>query len=166
LRVPGWCTAHTLRINQTPSSAPIDRGYLVVRRQWQVGDVVELDLAMPPRLTAAHPRVDAVHDMLAIERGPLVYCLEQADQAPEVEVLDALLDPSAPIEATWRPELLAGVVELRTRGAVVEPLAELYAPFGSDRAARHAAELVAIPYWAWANRTPGAMRVWIPRHRS
>ncbi len=164
LRVPGWCTSHRLRLNQTPSSAPLDHGYLVVRRQWQAGDVVELDLAMPPRLTAAHPRVDAVHDMLAIERGPLVYCLEQADQVPGVEVLDALLDPAAPIEVSWRPQLLGGVVALRTRGAVVESPAELYAPFGADRAAREA-ELLAIPYWAWANRTPGAMRVWTPHHR-
>ncbi len=164
LRVPGWCSSHALRINQTPVTAPVERGYLVIRRQWQAGDSVDLELAMPPRLTAAHPRVDAVHDMLAIERGPLVYCLEQTDQAPDVDVLDVLLDPSASIAATWVPEQLGGVVELRTRGAVVEPPAELYPAFGGERAAREVA-LVAVPYWAWANRTPGAMRVWTPRRR-
>jgi hypothetical protein len=130
LRVPAWCEGARLAVNgEQVDAAP-------VRRVWSAGDRVVLDLPLAPRLTAPHPRVDAVRGCLAIERGPLVYCLEEAD-APGADLADVVLDPDAPLGETERPDLLGGVVTVE-------------------------AQATAVPYFAWANRGLGAMRVWIP----
>ena len=85
LRVPGWADGATLTADGEPHDAAAGT-YASVRRQWRVGDVVELALPMPVRFTAADERVDAVRGCLAIERGPLVYAVEAVDQAPDVRV--------------------------------------------------------------------------------
>jgi DUF1680 family protein len=92
---------------------------------------------MPVRWTVGHERVDAVRGCTAVERGPLVYCLEQADQPADVLVDDVHLS-SDEGEAAWNPDLLGGVTVVRMAG------------------------LTAIPYFAWANRGAAPMRVWIP----
>lgn len=102
---------------------------------------------------------------MAVERGPIVYCFEQVDQPEGVSVLDAELGVAGPFDAVWRPELLDGVVQVEASGTVPAPGSsdQLYAPLGTWRDARRsAARLHAIPYDAWANRGPAAMRVWIP----
>ena len=140
-------------------------GYATLERRWQEGDVVELRLPMPARLTAAHPRIDATRASVAIERGPLVYCLEQCDQEAGVDVLDVEIDERAPLKAVWREDLLGGVVAVEAQGQALEPARlGLYVPLARlAEIPRRPARLVAIPYYAWANREPGAMRVWIPR---
>ena len=112
-------------------------------RQWRPGDQVLLDVDMPARLTAPDPRIDAVRGCLAIERGPLVYCIETADLTAGGELEDVVLDPAAqPVERP-RPDVAPSVVGLDIPGA------------GSTGVG-------AIPYYAWANRSVEAMRVWIP----
>jgi DUF1680 family protein len=159
LRVPAWCSTPSVSVAATLGSD----GYLAVDRVWRSGDRLELNLPMPPRLTQAHPRIDATRGAVAIERGPLVYCLEQGDHS--VDVLDVALDTSHELEATWNPDLLGGVVNVQARGTIVDAPAEetLYAPFAAHTRSARAVLLTATPYFAWANREPGAMRVWIPR---
>lgn len=132
LRIPAWCSGATL------DGAPVaaEAGWLRVRRDWQRGETVVLDLPMEPRLTRPDPRVDAVRGCVAIERGPLVYCLESADQTRRLDAV--ALDRDTPLRAEHRPELLCGVTVVT------------------------AGELTAVPYAVWANRGAGAMRVWIP----
>jgi len=167
LRVPGWCEGASLRVNGQAVERPAPGGtYAAIERAWQVGDVVELNLPMEPRLTAPNPRVDAIRGSLAIERGPLVYCLEQVDQEPNLNLLDVRIDPEAPLQATWREHLLGGVVAIEAPGAVVDTGAwqdALYRPAPVENPPRREVTLTAVPYYAWANRSPGAMRVWIPR---
>src|SRR5215213_11344017 len=92
-------------------------GYARVERAWRAGDRVTLELPLEPRLTAPHPRVDAVRGCLAIERGPLVYCVEEAD-APAGAILDDLrLDPAAELRAVPSPDLLGGIVAVEAAGA-------------------------------------------------
>jgi DUF1680 family protein len=158
LRVPGWC--REARLNGEP--AITRHGYVKVAREWRAGDHVDLQLEMPPRLTQPHPRVEGTHGSLAIERGPLVYCLESTDNP---DVLDATLDPDLPLEEVWRPDVLDGVVVVRASGAMSSS-ADWRGTFrrredGDGRAARNVG-LTAIPYYAWANRGAAAMRVWIP----
>ena len=102
----------------------------------------------------------------AIERGPLVYCLEQADNGDR-PIAELEIDPAAPLASRWESSLLEGVVTVRTAGFRVGTASwdrRLYRPFRAEAAApRERAELTAIPYFAWANREPGPMRVWIPR---
>jgi DUF1680 family protein len=168
LRIPEWSAGRaTVRVNGGPATAtPDGHGYLRLERPWRPGDTVELDLPMDARLIEPHPAIEATRGSLAIERGPLVYCVEQADQG-DAPVAELELDPSRSMESRWIPELLEGVVVVRAPGFRVDESAwggRLYRPFRPGAApARQRAELTAIPYFAWANRGPGAMRVWIPQ---
>ena len=166
LRIPEWSAGRAaVRVNGAPAT-PDGHGYLRLEQPWRPGDTVELDLPMDARLIEPHPAIEATRGCLAIERGPLVYCVEQADQGA-APVAELELDPSRRMESRWAPELLEGVVVVRAPGFRVDESAwggRLYRPFRPGAApARQRAELTAIPYFAWANRGSGAMRVWIPQ---
>jgi DUF1680 family protein len=146
LRVPDWCADASLTINRS-SARTVDSpsGYLRVRRAWSPGDELTLRLEMTPRWTRPDPRVDAVRGCVAIERGPLVYCFEQADQAVRLD--EIAVTTSVPLEE--REAEIDGV------GRTVQ----VAAGAASDGSAVTA---VAIPYFQWDNRGKGMMRVWIP----
>jgi DUF1680 family protein len=149
LRIPAWAAGAELAVNGQPAGEGVEPGgYARIRRQWSPGDVVTLTLPMPPRLTRPDERIDAVRGCLAIERGPLVYCLEQADQ-PEGALVDQVRIEDGPLAAVAEPGLLGGIT-------VVE------AP-GRTSARGEPVTLRAVPYFTWANRELGAMRVWIPQ---
>ncbi|HZO37936.1 MAG TPA: glycoside hydrolase family 127 protein, partial [Methylomirabilota bacterium] len=165
LRVPAWCKGASATLDGRAVGTLGAGGYLRIERAWKRGDVVELDLPMPARLTEAHPRIESTRGCVAIERGPLVYCLETADN-PDGHVADLEIDTAAPLESTWAPDRLGGVVLVKATGWAVEtrPWAnQLYRQVGAPPAARRRVALTAVPYYAWANREPGAMRIWIPR---
>jgi DUF1680 family protein len=168
LRVPGWCTHGRAAVNGESTGVALGAQYLELERKWRPGDVVNLRLPMEPRLTAPSPRIDAVRGCLAIERGPIVYCLEQTDQPAAIDLLDLRITPDAEMQTDWRPDLLGGVIVIETLGSAVDVRDwedRLYHPVHSRRfRARPAGnvKLAAVPYYAWANRGPGAMRVWIP----
>lgn len=167
LRVPGWARTAAVRVNGSGIDATLDdAGYLRLDRAWHPDDEVELDLSMSPRFTEAHPRIESTRGCVAVERGPVVYCIEQADH-PAACVPDLQIDTAAPAAAEWVPGLLGGVTVVRAQGTLVDRSSwrnRLYRPLGTAPApSRRPARLTAIPYYAWANREPGAMRVWIPR---
>ncbi|BBH67717.1 hypothetical protein ACTI_44020 [Actinoplanes sp. OR16] len=169
LRTPAWCTDLRLTVNGTPVPARrlVEKGYLRLHRSWHPGDTLTLTLAMPARRITAHPRVDATRGAAALVRGPLVYCLEQADlpttgRLAGAHVDDLELDPSAPLAVAYHtagisPVTLQAPVHLRPQSS------SLYRTLPATPAAPVAAGVAtAIPYYLWANRTPGPMRVWIP----
>jgi DUF1680 family protein len=167
LRVPAWCAGAAVRAAGRPAAAAPDAsGYLRLERTWAPGDVVELDLSMAPRLVEPHPWIEGARGCVAIERGPLVYCLEQADH-PGAALADLEIDAAAPLTAAWDGDRLEGVTVVRAAGLLVDTSAwadRLYRPVGAaPPPPRRAAPLTAVPYYAWANRGPGAMRVWVPR---
>ncbi len=167
LRVPGWCEGATVRVNGQNIDQPLAGGtYVTVERSWQSGDEVRLDLPMLPRYIKSHPRVDAVRGCLAIERGPIVYCLEDVDQDPDLTLRDVCVTADAALQSIWREDLLGGVTVVEVEGAVVDTkpwLDRLYQPVTLQNRLAGKATLTAVPYYAWPNRGPGAMRVWIPR---
>ena len=167
LRIPAWCAGPALAVNGERQALNAPAGYAILDRTWQPGDVVTLSLPMEPTLLAAHPRVDPTRGSVAILRGPLVYCLEEPDQPAEVDLMDVAIDPDAALTATWQPELLEGVVTIAARGASVDVSAwdaALYRDVDTVLETYGApVTLTAIPYYAWANREMGKMRVWIPR---
>ena len=146
LRIPGWCTSWTLSVNGASVEPVVEDGYVLAGKGWKKGDEILLTLDMPVRVEAADPNVKADVGKRAVLRGPLVYCLEQTDN-PDYDsiVVPETLSPAASCEvpssftATWQPELLGGVVTLA-------------GPVGSTF----------IPYYAWDNRAPGRMKVWVP----
>ncbi|MFI6087836.1 glycoside hydrolase family 127 protein [Streptomyces sp. NPDC051218] len=149
LRIPSWCAEFTVSAPDGQDRTETDGGWLRIRRRWLPGERVVLDLALDVRLTEPDPRVDAVRGCLAIERGPLVYCLESVDQRPGLRLDEVTLEPAARTVAEHRPDLLDGVTVVTTTG--------------HHRSDGTPTPLTAVPYHAWANRDDGAMRVWIPR---
>ena len=164
LRVPAWCENATLEINADKREVSSTlKGYVSIERVWQPGDRVTLNLIMTPRLMTAHPYIDATRGTVAIEYGPLVYCLEQIDQ--EVDVMDVELGENSVLETEWRPDLMGGTLVIKTTGYVVDHQQwqdTLYRPVTQVTAQRRPVRLTAVPYHLWANRDAGAMRVWIP----
>lgn len=167
IRVPDW--AHTLeaRVAGVPVEVVRSSRALIAERAWAPGDQVELDLAMPVRLTLPHPAIDAVRGCAALERGPLVYCVEEADLEA-----GASLDEVA-IELEGSPRLAAAnglpdqVQAVSLEASVRRPDEVLASwPYVSSNQTRVGTDqhttITAIPYFAWANRGPGPMRVWLP----
>ncbi|RYZ26986.1 MAG: glycoside hydrolase family 127 protein, partial [Propionibacteriaceae bacterium] len=144
--------------------------YLRVRREFAVGDVVELVLPMTVRVVEADTRVDSVRGSVVVERGPLVYAVEQADLPADLPADDLRVRVSELRGAVseHRADLLEGVtvLQLPVHVALAAASGPLYRPAGDDPAPEAAEETLlvpAIPYYAWANRELGAMRVWFPR---
>ena len=156
VRIPGWARNRpvptdlyryvdepagepSIAVNGRPAPLDLSRGYVRIERTWAPGDTVSLRLPMPVRLVAAHEAVEADRGRLAIERGPLVYCVEGIDNGGRVDGIT--LSRTARFEVEHRPELLGGVTVIRWDGRT------------------------AIPYYAWSNRGEGPMAVWLPEAR-
>ena len=138
-------------------------GWIRLHRRWRAGDVVELELDMGIRLVEADPRVDAVRGTVALERGPLVYCLEGVDH-PGLRLDDVAIDTSQQIGQFALPGQLDGMVLLRAAGWERTRDSTGWWPYrqNPDAGVRRQVDLIAVPYFAWGNRAPGPMRVWVP----
>jgi DUF1680 family protein len=169
LRVPDWSRHPILSINGNvmDRSEPV-KGYFVLEQRWQAGDCIDLDLQMEPVLVASNPRVDATRDCLAIQYGPIVYCLEDRDQEIKGRLLDMEIDKNLLPMIRWEADLLEGVMVIDAQGQLVDNETwggHLYQPAAlSDSAIAQPIHLTAIPYYAWGNRGIGGMRVWIPKN--
>ena len=167
LRVPAWARGATLTVAGDPREAA-PGSYAAVRRTWRAGEVAELTLPMEVRVVAADDRIDAVRGCVAIERGPLVYAVEQVDQPEGVVVDDARIDVAGRPEAEHRLDLLGGVTVVTVAGrarrheAAPWPYPPASGSAGGDVSGDRV-QLTAVPYFAWANRELGPMRVWLPR---
>jgi DUF1680 family protein len=125
----------------------VRRGYVAVSRKWKPRDVIELDLPMPVTRIASHPDVRRNRGCVAIQRGPLVYCLEATDHAGHVRGI--CLPSEAKLRTEWCPDLLGGIVVIWGQGR---------RQVGSEDAS---IDLTAVPYAVWANRDAGEMDVWL-----
>jgi len=170
LRIPHWAAGPSLQVNGEAVDPEVRDGWLRVEREWSAGDDVVLDLPLDVRFTAADPRVDVNRGCLAIERGPLVYCLEAVDN-PGHRLDDVVLDPSGATTVEPHPGLVPGLTRIRAGGAVRADRPRSWWPYrstgdrdadGDEPAGGAATTLTAVPYFSWGNRDEGAMRVWIP----
>ena len=130
--------------------------------------MLRLIVPMPVRRLESHPYVVENAGRIAFMRGPLLYCVEGADN-PGVDPRQVVLKDAGEVEATFRPDLLGGVVALAAEAGIEPPAAawadRLYGPpsSGTQMVRNGSARVTAIPYYAWANREPGPMRVWLRR---
>jgi DUF1680 family protein len=139
LRIPGWCKDYTLRVDGKKVKPDMQKGYAVVPANGKKKQSVVLEMQMPVEVVSAHPLVKQNIGKRAIQRGPLVYCMEQVDNK---ETYDAVLfSPSTRYSAKYTPNLLGGIVQVTAKT-------------GQDSWAL-------IPYYAWDNREAGKMKVWI-----
>jgi DUF1680 family protein len=162
VRLPGWALRPVLKVNGAPVASPVmNRGYARLHKMWKKGDVIELTLPMPVERVKAHPMVQAGVGRMALMRGPMVYCLESADNAATLN--DLALPENARLVAEHRPNLLGGVTVIKGQGLQVDPerwSGALYL-FGRDIPAPKPVEFTAIPYFANTNRGPVDMLVWL-----
>jgi DUF1680 family protein len=161
LRIPGWCRAASIELNGEPLrlASLTRRGYVRIRRRWQSGDRVRLVLPMPVERIEANPAVVADAGRVALQRGPLVYCLESVDNGSNLN--DVILPRESKLNAKFHPRLLGGVVAISGRARRVDRgpwRGSLYRRAGSKT---RAVRIKAVPYCLWSNRGAGEMLVWL-----
>ncbi len=171
IRVPGWLQGRpvpgtlyrylddrpvrwSILLNGEPVEPEVRNGYAVIKRTWSEGDKLLIDYPMPVRRVLSDERVKANANRVAIERGPVVYCVEGADN--DGHALDLFLPDDSELEPTFEPSLLGGIMTLTGRGGRV--LTEK-----KDDRAVEPFQLTMIPYYAWCHRGPNAMQVFLPR---
>jgi DUF1680 family protein len=169
LRIPGWARGATLSLNGVPRNEPLDAGtYAEVSRPWSSGDVLELFLPMPVRLLRAHPLVEEARNQVAVQRGPIVYCLESVDLPESVKVADVVIPRQITLKPRFDPTLLKGVTVLEGQ-AQAWPEAgwsnELYRDLDQSGPSPRTIDVKLIPYFAWDNRGQSEMTVWMPLDR-
>jgi DUF1680 family protein len=160
IRIPGWSRnqpipsdlysylrkspeSPILKVNSELVAPDTDKGYASIRRKWKKGDVVELTLPMPVQKIVSHEMVRDNKGKVALQRGPLVYCLEAVDNGEHV--LDRTIPDDSEFTPEFRSNLLGGITVLKSR----------------DR--DESEGIIAIPYYAWSHRGIGEMAVWLPR---
>ncbi len=158
LRIPGWARTVSLAVNGEPVAVAPVRGYAAISRRWSAGDVVALDLSMPPERLYAHPNVRMDVGRVALRRGPLIYCVEEADH-PGGPVQRLTLPRGAPLSAE-RADVLGGIAVLRAPAKELVP-ADSGPLYSAAPPRSRDVTLNAVPYFLWANREPGSMEVWI-----
>ena len=162
LRIPGWCRNARVAVNGEQvdlASVTVD-GYVIIKRQWQDGDKVELDLPMEPVRVRSNPLVRADIGKVAIQNGPIVYCLEEVDNGPNLHAV--VLPKDAELEVSFREDLLGGVNVITAQGEKAKEEAwgpELYKANACTE--YEPVKLTFVPYYAWVNREPGEMTVWV-----
>ena len=172
VRVPGWAQgrpvpsdlyryaeadteAFTLAVNGQPVKPEVVRGFAVLRRTWKAGDAVELSLPMRVRRVLSHEKVAADAGRVALERGPVVYCAEAADNGGRA--LNLVLPDDAALSASHRPDLLGGVTVVTGRALALLPSEDGRSVLSREQ------DFLAVPYHVWAHRGDGEMAVWLPR---
>jgi DUF1680 family protein len=169
LRIPKWSEHAEVSVNRKPLNGVNPGTYLPIRRHWSAGDVIRLQTEMKPQVLEANVRVSADTGRVAVQRGPLVYCLEGVDQPEGLSLSDVALPvgkhPGADFQSEFRGDLLDGVLVLQHSGFAAEEGASrdtLYSRYSGEPAKTRQVMLTFIPYYAWSNRTPTAMQVWTP----
>ena len=172
LRIPGWAQNRPvptdlyrfldkneqpvrLWVNRKPVDFKLENGYALLRRKWRANDLIEIILPMPNRRVVARDLVKEDSGKVALERGPIVFCAEGLDNAGRA--LNLVLPDGAELEHWYRPDLLGGVAIITAKATAVD--------MSTDGRVldKRSHQFMAVPYFAWANRGPGEMRVWLPR---
>jgi DUF1680 family protein len=160
LRIPSWATSFTLAVNGKTETPAIVDGYVTLNRRWSKGDEIALSLPMMPERLYANPGVIMDTGRVALRRGPLVYCVEEADN-PGGAVQRLKLPRASELKLSTRADLFGGAVTLSAAACAIDPTdwRDLYRTTPPQEAD---ATLTALPYYLWANRTQASMMVWIP----
>jgi DUF1680 family protein len=169
LRIPSWAKDATVRLNGNLADVhPTPESYCELRRLWHSGDIIDLNLPMTARLIEANPFVEETFNQVAIQRGPLVYCLESPDLPSNAHssLRDILVSSNIELVARFERNLLNGIVALEGKAISLRTPdwnGQLYRDLQSTTA--KSINVRFVPYFAWANRGPSEMTVWLPLSR-
>lgn len=162
VRIPGWTRDSKVEVNGERVEGVHPGSYAEVRRRWREGDLLRIGFDMGPMLLESHPHVTCNTGRVALRYGPLIYCLEQVDN-PDHDVWNLAVVPGT-LKAEYRVDLLGGVTVVKGKAWAMDTGAwkgKLYARLGEVEAKYCETDFTAIPYYAWANREPGPMIVWV-----
>ncbi len=170
VRLPGWAGNErpAVALNGVPIEVPTESPYVKVSRSWSAGDRLEVASEVPIRVLRPHWRADAIRGSVAVQRGPLVYCVEAEDLEEGTEVEDVVLDGTALELAPAVPTGLAGFTKIAIQAQghrIVGPARPLYEDGSSEPQPSKPLPLTLVPYFARGNRPSAAMRVWVPEQR-
>ena len=173
LRIPGWSDSAQVSVNGKAGPGATPGQYLPIRRKWAAGDTISLKFNMAPQLLESNSQVIENSGRVAVQRGPLVFCLEQIDQPEGVALRNVALaldsNPAGGFQEEFRKDLLGGTMLLRHAGAAFaesDSRSGLYFRYSSAAPKSKPVTLTLIPYYAWANRTATPMQVWTPVARA
>ncbi len=167
LRIPGWSVKNAVKVNGKEFQGAKPGQYLAIKRRWASNDTIDLSFDMTTHLLKANPAVTEDRGRVAFQRGPIVFCMEHLDQkdhAPGVTVADYTVRLDGTTTTKYDPTLLDGVMTLSHPGTISKS-ADPGLYFSAENAAKPVVTpttLTLIPYYAWANREPASMQVWIP----
>ena len=159
VRIPGWCRKAALYINSKNVPVKNNRGYVRLNREWKAGDTIELDLDMPVELVYVHPQIKYNRNRVAIQRGPIVYCLEETDNYKDLDAL--LLPQNAELESVCQSNLLGGVTTIKGSAQMLDISSFKSQLYQNSSVIKKPVKIKAIPYCTWDNRDPGEMIIWI-----
>jgi uncharacterized protein len=167
VRIPGWSTKNSVKVNGKEVTGAKPGEYLAIRGRWAANDTIDLSFDMTTHLLKANPAVTEDRGRVAFQRGPIVFCMEHLDQ-PEpgagMNLAGYTVMPGGPTTAHFEPGLLDGVMVL-THPATISKTATdtaLYFPASTPKPPESPTTVKLIPYYAWANRESASMQVWIP----
>mgnify|MGYP000026370934 CR=1 FL=1 len=164
LRIPAWAEGAEIKVNGKPADVKVKAGtYVGIKREWSLGDVIELSLPMDVRLLEAHPKVEEARNQVAIMRGPIVYCLESVDLPNDIDITEIHIPHNIKLTPRYDENLLGGVTVLEGEAWRIpeeEWKDELYRRITASSA--EPVRITLIPYYAWANRGISKMTVWMP----
>jgi DUF1680 family protein len=161
LRIPEWCKKAQLKVNkeEIEITGKLEKGYVRIERLWRDNDSVELELFMPIERMYSHPNVRQNANNVAIQRGPIVYCLESIDNVESLHKLSLLKE--GVLSSIYDESLLGGVVKIVGDAELVNDHNWKEKLYSIEKPKNKPFQITAIPYFAWDNRESGQMRVWI-----
>lgn len=160
VRVPSWCLEPCISINGQPVniSENIHKGYVKMKRTWKPGDKIDICYPMEARLVRANPRIRENAGKAAIQRGPVVYCVEEADNFQGLQ--NIVIPRNVKFDEKYDKDILNGVVVVEFKAYCQEDW-DSEECYSFDQNRYREVKVRAIPYYAWCNRTPGEMMVWL-----
>ena len=162
LRIPDWANRTVILINDKKIRKKINAGeYLKIKRTWQKGDVIKINMPMDIQLVEGHPRIEEVRNQVAVKRGPVVYCVESPDLPEGTDILDVYISGNNSLQAIHLPEFLGGVSAIKANLLLRKDKKEgLYSALKKPEWEIYPTQLV--PYFAWSNRGMAEMTVFMP----
>ena len=162
LRIPKWAEGTTIKINGKPSKATIVAGtFARINRRWKKGDVITIEMPMTVDFVEGHPRIEEVRNQVAIQRGPVVYCMESPDLPEDTNILEVYIQGNAPLKANYRPGFLGGVTAIEGEILIRKDKSPgMYRKVTKPNFKTHQTQFV--PYFSWSNRGQAEMTVFMP----
>ena len=162
LRIPDWAAETRVKINgQEAKSAIVAGQFTKINRQWKKGDVITIDMPMEATFIEGHPRIEEVRNQVAVQRGPVVYCIESPDLPKDTDITDVYIAGSATLKAVYRPDFLGGVSVIKSDLLLrLDENEGMYRKVSKPSFQSYSTQFV--PYFAWSNRGVAEMTVFLP----